>query len=57
LREYALIAQERLHLEQFVRQSEGHWLLSEWSGGDAKVSLGSIGATLVLAEVYDKVDL
>jgi Uma2 family endonuclease len=57
LREYVLIAQERLHLEQFVRQSDGHWLLSEWSGSDATVSLGSVGATLVLAEVYDKVEL
>jgi Uma2 family endonuclease len=57
LREYVLIAQERPHIEQFVRQSDGQWLLSEWSGLDAAVLLGSIGATLVLAEVYDKVEL
>ena len=57
LAEYLLIAQDRPHLEQFVRQPDGHWLLSEWHGRDSVARLPSNDATLALAEVYDKLDI
>lgn len=56
LREYVLIAQDRPHIERYVRQSHGEWLLSEANGLDASLELPSIGCTLALADVYAKVD-
>lgn len=57
LKEYVLIAQDRQHLEHYVRQSEGRWLLEETNHPGDVVALPSIGCTLALAEVYDKVEL
>ncbi|MGH7127157.1 MAG: Uma2 family endonuclease [Planctomycetaceae bacterium] len=57
LREYLLISQEEHLIEQFLRQSDGRWLLSEFRGLEATVSMPSIDCRLPLAEVYDKVEL
>ena len=56
LQEYVLIAQDRAHVEQFSRQSDGHWLLAAWDGRPATVVLPSVGAALSLAEVYDGIE-
>ena len=55
--EYVLIAQEKYHIEYFIRQPNNQWLLSEISGLVGKVGLASIGCDLVLADVYDKVEV
>ena len=55
-REYVLIAQDRPHVEHFVRQTDNTWLLSETSKPDDAVSLPAIGCQLQLAEVYDRLD-
>jgi Uma2 family endonuclease len=57
LKEYVLIAQDRVLLERYARQSEGEWLLSEARKPVDRLTLASIGGVLSLAEVYDKVDL
>ena len=57
LQEYLLIAQDRPHLEQYIRQEKGHWLFSAVNGLGAKLELPSISTTLALADVYDKVNL
>jgi Uma2 family endonuclease len=57
LAEYLLVAQDRVHVEQFVRQPDSHWLLAEAHGRDAIVELPAVGAFLALAEIYDKLDL
>jgi Uma2 family endonuclease len=54
LQEYLLVWQEGAHIERYVRQEVG-WLLTEAKGLDARLELSSIGCTLALAEVYDKV--
>jgi hypothetical protein len=56
LKEYLLVAQDRYHIDQFVRQESGQWLLSDAVGPDSAIYLSSIECTLVLAEVYDKVE-
>jgi Uma2 family endonuclease len=56
LQEYLLVSQEREHIEHFVRQMSGQWLLSEASGTDGAIDLDSIGCRLALSEVYDKVE-
>lgn len=40
-------------MEQYVRQPEGQWLLSEAEAGT--LSLPSVGAELSLAETYRKI--
>lgn len=54
LREYVLIAQDRVSVEHFVRQGD-HWAFREATDLGATVHLVSIGCDLALSEVYDKV--
>jgi Uma2 family endonuclease len=55
LREYLLISQDRCRVEQYVRAGE-EWVLTEFTGPDARVPLESIGCALPLAEVYEQVE-
>jgi len=57
LQEYILIAQDNYLLEQYVRQADNSWRLIEINQPDAKVHLPSIDCELLLADVYDKVEL
>jgi Uma2 family endonuclease len=50
-KEYVLIAQDRPHVEHFVRQADNNtWLLSETSKPDDIVSLPAIGCQLQLSD-------
>lgn len=55
LAEHLLVAQDEVHLEQYSRQPDGEWLLSEYLTPDAVVNLPSIGCTLKLNDVYDRI--
>ncbi|MFN8451812.1 MAG: Uma2 family endonuclease [Anaerolineae bacterium] len=55
LQEYVLIAQDSAHIERYLRQPNDEWLLADATGLDASIELSSIGCTLVLADVYEKV--
>jgi Uma2 family endonuclease len=55
LQEYVLIAQDCPHIERYVRQNQGTWMFSEVNGLNASLELVSIGCTLVLADIYEKV--
>ena len=58
LRHYVLIAQDRLGVDVFTRQANGHWLLEYYDDRpDAEVDLAAIGCTLPLREIYARVDL
>jgi hypothetical protein len=52
--ECVLIAQDSPHSEHFIREPN-RWTLYETNGLDDTIELVSIGCTLSLAEVYDKV--
>jgi len=54
LAEYLLIAQDRVHIERFVRQGGGAWLLTETDRREEILELPSIGCALALADVYDR---
>src|SRR2546428_721678 len=54
LREYMLVAQDKMLVEHFVREDDG-WLLTETTDPDAVVRLPSIGCEVPLAEVYRKI--
>jgi len=57
LREYLLVAWDRVSVELYTRGDDGRWLLSVHEALDETVMLPSIGCELAVAEVYDRVDL
>lgn len=56
LREYLLIAQNYPHISVFHRDENADWTLRMVHGLDAAVEVASIGCTLRLGDVYDKVE-
>jgi Uma2 family endonuclease len=54
--EYLLVHQDKFEIEQYVRQPEGPWGRSGVRGVAATIELPSIGCSLSLAEVYDRVN-
>ena len=57
LTDYLIISQETMRVEQYVRQNDDKWLLSVHSGPEASVGLVSTECTLLLAEVYERVEV
>ena len=55
--EYVLIAQEKHHVEHFVRQRDNRWLLSETNQAEDTIPLDSIGCQIALADIYAKVNI
>lgn len=56
LTDYVLISQDEALVEHYARQPDGRWLLTDYRDLEAVVALPSIGCTLPLAEIYDKVE-
>jgi Uma2 family endonuclease len=56
LMEYLLIAQDKYRIEQFIKQENGLWLLSETKGLEGVFKLPSINCELLISEIYDKVE-
>lgn len=57
LAEYVLVAQHEYRVEQYTKQPDGRWLLSDHRSLSDVVELASVQCTLALREVYDKVSL
>ena len=55
LAEYLLVAQDECRVEQYLKQPDGRWLLSDYRSPEDLVELSSIQCSLALKEVYDKV--
>jgi Uma2 family endonuclease len=55
-REYVLIAQDMPRIEHYARQANSGWLMLEYTELADTVTLSSIGCTLCLDDVYEKVD-
>lgn len=56
LTDYLLVAQDKIHVEHYVRQSDRSWLFSEYKSAEEKIQIASIGCELSVAEVYEKVE-
>lgn len=56
LKEYLLVAQNSPVIEQFVKGDGGKWTYAAAEGLESSLALPSIGCTLNLGAVYDKVD-
>jgi Uma2 family endonuclease len=57
LAEYVLVAQDEHRVEQYVKQADGRWLLSDHRSLDETVELTSVQCSLALREVYAKIVL
>jgi len=55
LAEYLLVAQSEYRVEQYTKQPDGRWLLTEFRSPEDALQLDSIGCSLSLKEIYDKV--
>lgn len=55
LQEYLLVSQDTVHIVHYTRQPENTWMLAETTRLTDTIVLPSIAATLVVAEVYEKV--
>jgi Uma2 family endonuclease len=55
LSEYVLVAQDRVHVEHYVRQAGEKWLLEELSELEQTLELPSIGCRLPLGDIYERV--
>lgn len=56
LREYLLVAQDRMRVEHYLRGDE-HWILTELNEPEALLELPTIDCGVLLKDIYDKVDL
>lgn len=55
LSEYLLVSQEEYRIEQYLRQVDGRWLLSDVRSLDSMIELRSIGCSLALRDIYDRI--
>lgn len=53
--EYALVDQYSAHVEHYVKTGNKRWVLQEYDGLDAILSLSSLDLDVLLSDVYDKV--
>jgi Uma2 family endonuclease len=55
LTDYVLVAQDKVFIEQYIRQNR-QWVLTEINDLDDTLRLASIGCDVTLRDVYDKVE-
>ena len=55
LTDYLLVAQHRPLIDYYHRQEDGTWVLRTLEGLQAHVHLGTIGCTVSLADVYERI--
>jgi Uma2 family endonuclease len=55
-KEYLLISQTAMQVEKFTKNETNQWVLSEYTGKDAKIIFDSFEFEIGLDELYDRVD-
>ncbi|SRR5579871_290091 len=56
LTEHLFVAQDERLVQHYARQPNGDWLLSEKRDAQDVIELKSVDATLLLADIYDRVE-
>lgn len=54
--EYVLISQNRPVVQQYIRQSDGHWKIKATIGLSSKVYFESVDTEILLKDIYDLVE-
>jgi Uma2 family endonuclease len=55
--EYLLVAQEEYRVEQYVKQPDARWLLSDVRSLESVIELTSIDCSLALRDLYDRISV
>lgn len=56
LTDYVLVSQDRPLVEHFTRQSDGNWVYRSFADVDGSFEINSLGISLLLTEIYDRVE-
>lgn len=56
LQEFLLVSQKEPRIEQFIRQADGRWLLTEAAGLTQALELPSLKTSILLAEIFARVE-
>ena len=57
LRDYVLVSQEEIHIEQFTRPPNGVWTVRDYLSLDQELKMDSIGIAIPLQRIYSQVDI
>lgn len=57
IKEYILVDQERIHIEQFTFKEKNNWELHDYNSLGDKFSLSSLGIELKISDLYKRVKL
>lgn len=56
LQDYILIAQDQIRIEQYTRQDAHTWTLRDYESPSDTLRIESIGVSLPLAAIYDRIE-
>ncbi len=57
LRDYVLVDQEEIHVEQYTRQPDGTWTFRDYQVPDDELKTDFIGVAIPLRRIYDQVSI
>jgi Uma2 family endonuclease len=57
LRDYILVSQDEIRIEQYTRRDPNTWTLRDYQRPEEELRIDSIGVSLALARVYDRIEL
>jgi Uma2 family endonuclease len=57
LKEYVLVNQEQVRVEQFTRERDGTWTFRDYQGPDEAIRIDAIGVVIALQRIYDQVEI
>ncbi|MDZ7401887.1 MAG: Uma2 family endonuclease [candidate division KSB1 bacterium] len=57
LSDYILVAQDKIHVEHYARQSDSSWLLTEYGSILDKFQIESVGCELSVAKIYENLEI
>mgnify|MGYP006443060685 CR=1 FL=1 len=55
--EYLLIEQDRVQIEQHIKQDDHHWLLTFHDDINSTISLASVSIEIAIADLYERIDI
>jgi Uma2 family endonuclease len=56
LQDYILVSQSELHIEQYTRQENNLWVVRDYESLPEELNIVSIGVSLSLARIYERVE-
>ncbi|MEP6903394.1 MAG: Uma2 family endonuclease [Actinomycetota bacterium] len=56
LKEFVLVWQDKKRVARYTKQDDGSWVLRDFIGEEAEITLGSIDCNLTMDDIYEKVE-